>query len=156
MQLWVFGILITIKVSGNETSGAFAVHENLVPPGSPGPVPHSQTREDEYWYMTEGELMFIVDGKEHIAPKDSFLHIRRGEVHGFVNKSGKYARMLVMYTPGKLQEWFVKVGKRTEGASVNSFPGPEPKQEDFKLASHLSEVYGIRVSPPAERGHEEL
>lgn len=156
MQLWVFGILTTLKISGNETLGVFAMHEDLVPPGSPGPPIHSHTREDEYFYVTEGELTWILDGKEHIAPKGSFVHIPRGLVHGFANRSGKYARMLLMYTPAKFQEFYIKVGMRTEGASVDSFPGPEPKEEDYKMALHWMEVYGLEFTPPPEHGRWEL
>jgi quercetin dioxygenase-like cupin family protein len=149
MQLWVFGILATLKVSGNETGGAFAMHEDLVAPGSRGPYPHYHTREDEYWHMAEGELTWIIDGKEMSAPTGSSLHLRRGVLHGFENRSGQFARLLVMYTPGKFQEWFVKVGKPTEGAS---FPGPAPTPEDFGLAFHWMEVYGLGFTPPPKQG----
>ena len=92
MQLWVFGILTTLKITANETSGAFAMHEVLVPPGNPGPPTHYHTREDEYFYVTEGELTWSLNGKERIAPEGSFVYIPRGLVHGFANKSEKFAR----------------------------------------------------------------
>lgn len=153
MQLWVFGILATLKVSGNETGGAFAYHEDLIPPGSPGPYPHYHTHEDEFWQVTEGELTWIVEGKELSAPTGSFIHLRRGVLHGFENKSNKFARMVAMYTPGKFQEWFIKVGIPTEGASVASFPGPPPKKEDFPMVFKWMEDYGLGFPSPTEHEH---
>lgn len=155
MQLWVFGILVTLKVSGNETGGVFALLEDLIPPGSPGPYPHYHTREDEFWLVTEGELTWIVEGKEFSAPKGSFIHHRRGVLHGFENRSGKYARMVAMYTPGKFLEWFIKVGIPTEGDSLASFPGPDPAKEDYRMALHWLEVYGAGFTSPTEHGHDE-
>lgn len=150
MQLWVFGILATIKVSGNETGGAFALHEDLVPPGSAGPYPHYHTREDEFLHVTEGEVTLIIDGKELSAPQGSFIHVKRGVVHGFENRSSKFARMAAMYTPATFQEWFIKVGKPAEGASVASFPGPATSDEDRRMALQWMEVYGAGFTPPHE------
>ena len=164
MQLWVFGVLATLKVSGNETGGAFALHEDLIPPGSKGPYPHYHSREDEFWYVTEGELTWIVEGEELSAPKGSFFHLKRGVLHGFENRSVKYARMLAMYTPAKFQEWFIKVGKPIEGkASLESFPGPTPVKEDYRMAFNWMEEYGLGFPCPPEDAidedhveHEEL
>ncbi|KAG0580008.1 hypothetical protein KC19_4G141700 [Ceratodon purpureus] len=157
MQLWVFGILVIFKVSGNETGGAFSCIEDVVPPGSRGPYPHYHTREDEYWHVTEGELIWIVGGQEMSAPKGSFLHIRRGVLHGFQNRSDKFARMVVMYTPGKFMEWFIEVGIPAEGASLASFPGPSPRKEDYRKALQWLEVYGAGFPPlPEEIEHGEL
>ncbi len=44
--LWVAGDLITFKVVGEDTGGAFILAEDVTPPGG-GPPPHVHHREDE-------------------------------------------------------------------------------------------------------------
>ena len=41
-SIWVIGDRYTIKCSGNDTSGAYALLEAVVPPGA-GPPPHIST-----------------------------------------------------------------------------------------------------------------
>ena len=52
-SIWVIGDRYTIKCSGNDTSGAYAMMEAIVPPGH-GPPPHIHSREDEAFYVLEG------------------------------------------------------------------------------------------------------
>ena len=56
-SIWVIGDRYTIKCDGNDTSGAFVLVEAVVPPGN-GPPPHIHSREDEAFYILEGELQF--------------------------------------------------------------------------------------------------
>src|ERR1041385_7504877 len=52
---WVVGDLYTVKASGRETGGAFCLIEVMVPPQS-GPPPHIHQREDEAFYIIEGQF----------------------------------------------------------------------------------------------------
>jgi quercetin dioxygenase-like cupin family protein len=49
-------------VTGEESGGAFAMMEFLVPPQH-GPPPHVHHREDEVFYVLEGEFTFTVAGR---------------------------------------------------------------------------------------------
>jgi quercetin dioxygenase-like cupin family protein len=51
--LYLVGDLYTFKVTGEETNGAFALWEALIPPQA-GPPPHIHHREDESFYVLEG------------------------------------------------------------------------------------------------------
>lgn len=46
------GDVVTIKLTGQETGGAFALLETVTPPGA-GPPPHVHHREDETFYVLE-------------------------------------------------------------------------------------------------------
>jgi mannose-6-phosphate isomerase-like protein (cupin superfamily) len=59
---WVVGDLYTILAAGEDTGGAFALIHALVPPQS-GPPPHLHHREDEAFYVLEGEVTFQADGR---------------------------------------------------------------------------------------------
>jgi uncharacterized cupin superfamily protein len=54
-MLWVVGELLTFKIGGQDADGAFAFVEEVTPPQG-GPPPHLHTREDETFYVLEGEL----------------------------------------------------------------------------------------------------
>jgi mannose-6-phosphate isomerase-like protein (cupin superfamily) len=51
-SVWVVGDRYTVKAAGEDTGGAFALVEALVPPGG-GPPPHIHHREDEAFYVLE-------------------------------------------------------------------------------------------------------
>ncbi|MGA8351569.1 MAG: cupin domain-containing protein, partial [Isosphaeraceae bacterium] len=65
-SIWVVGDRYTIKCSRNDTSGAYALLEAVVPPGA-GPPPHIHSREDEAFFVLEGELQFYVEGRSFMA-----------------------------------------------------------------------------------------
>ena len=69
---WVVGDLYTVKASGRETGGAFCLIEVIVPPES-GPPPHIHSREDEAFYILEGQFKISIDGQERTAGPGSCL-----------------------------------------------------------------------------------
>jgi quercetin dioxygenase-like cupin family protein len=70
--LWFLGVLATIKSSAETTGGAVAVIEHLAPRGAGSPL-HVHSRENEWFYVIEGELTLWVDGETIVAPAGSFV-----------------------------------------------------------------------------------
>ncbi|KAJ7524874.1 hypothetical protein O6H91_17G025600 [Diphasiastrum complanatum] len=139
INLWVLGVLVTLKALGNETGGTYAVFEDRVPPGS-GPPPHIHTLEDESWYMLEGELIWLVGGKEFHAKPGSFIHLPRFVPHTFENRFDKTAVMVLNYAPGGLENWFLQVGKRVQDPAEAP---PRVSNEERKKAVELMKEYGV-------------
>ncbi len=114
-SIWVTGDLYTIKASGEDTGGAFALIEAVVPPGG-GPPPHVHRREDEAFYILDGELLFHADGRDIAAGAGSWVTLARGSLHHFKNVSDRPARMLIVVTPpgwsGTSWRW---AGRRATG-----------------------------------------
>ena len=54
----VVGSTVRIILSGADTEGAFALVEDVTPPGG-GPPPHVHHNEDEGFYVLEGEVEFL-------------------------------------------------------------------------------------------------
>src|SRR4028119_1346368 len=79
-SVWVVGDLITLKLTSEDTGGAFALFEGLVAPGG-GPPPHIQHREDESFYVLEGEYEFVVEGRTMKTGSGSLLYVPRGNLH---------------------------------------------------------------------------
>src|SRR3712207_978020 len=97
--LWVLGELLTRKVPSRRTGGAYSLFEVVTRPGL-GPPPHVQHREDEAFYVLEGEYEFFVDGKTMRARTGSLVYVPKGALHAHTNVGGVPGRMLTTHTPG--------------------------------------------------------
>jgi quercetin dioxygenase-like cupin family protein len=96
---------LTFKVRGAQTHGVLTALENVIPPGQ-GPPLHTHAREDESWYVIEGELRFKLGSEIHRAPAGSFVFVPRGTPHCFQNAADAPARILVMFTPAGMERFF--------------------------------------------------
>src|SRR5215217_2213298 len=143
-SLWVVGDRYTIKAGGEETGGAFALVEALVPPGG-GPPPHIHHREDEAFYVLEGELLFHADGRDIAAGAGSWVTLARGSLHHFKNVGDKPARMLIVVTPAGLERYFLEIGRSAvddDGEAV------APTREDIEKLLAVAPRYGIKIRQP--------
>jgi mannose-6-phosphate isomerase-like protein (cupin superfamily) len=72
---------MVIKLRDGDTAGAYSIHDNYLPAGSPGPRPHLHRNHEETFYVLEGELTVRVGPRTITAPAGSFVVIPRGVVH---------------------------------------------------------------------------
>ena len=61
----VVGDVYRFLATGEDTDGKYALWEAIVPPGS-GTPPHVHSREEEDFYILEGEITFQI-GEERVA-----------------------------------------------------------------------------------------
>jgi len=109
-----------VKISSHDTGGAYAVMEASTPPSS-GPPLHLHQREDEWWYILEGNFLFEIDDNSvHAGPGDT-VFAPRGSRHTFQNIGTALARTLVTVVPGGLDLFFQEVD-----ATVPSDTLPDP------------------------------
>src|SRR6188474_825703 len=78
--VWVVGDHYTIKASGEDTGGAYTLIEVLVPPQS-GPPPHVHSREDEAFYIIEGEFEVHIDNQRVTAGPGAWVTLAKGSLH---------------------------------------------------------------------------
>lgn len=97
--------LITARVLGSQTGGAFEMYELALGPASVDY--HVHMRMDETIYVVEGEIEFVVAGEKFVRPAGSVAFIPRGVHHGFTNHGPAQARVLIVFNPnGNQQEYF--------------------------------------------------
>jgi quercetin dioxygenase-like cupin family protein len=143
-SIWVIGDRYTIKAAGRDTGAAFALIEALVPPGG-GPPPHIHRREDEAFYVLEGELQFHVDGLDITAEAGAWITLAKGSLHHFKNVGSTPARMLILVTPAGLEDFFLEVGR--EAVAGESEPaGPTPA--DIQKLLETAPKYGLEIRLP--------
>lgn len=115
-MLWVVGELMTFKASGEDTGGAYSLTDSVVPSRG-GPLPHIHHREDEAFWVLEGELEVQVGENTFRAEAGSFVHLPKGIVHTYENVSTEPARFLTLMVPAGLEKFFEEVGKPGSDAS---------------------------------------
>jgi quercetin dioxygenase-like cupin family protein len=141
--LWFLGLLATIKSSSETTGGRVAVIEHYAPRGAGSPL-HVHTREDEWFYVTEGDLTFWVGGKEIRAPAGSFVYGPREIPHTFIVNS-ETARWLLVTEPAGFEGFMRKSAQPAERLEI---PPPSDEQPDFDALAATAAEYGITVLGP--------
>jgi len=144
-RLWVVDELVTFKATGRDTNGAYALTDSVVPPQG-GPPPHVHHREDEAFWVLEGDLEVSVGGSTFRAGAGSSVHLPRGVVHSFQNLGSGPARFLTLVVPAGLEGFFEEVGK--PGTDPSSPPPFE--EEDLERLLAVAPKYGVEIQLPEQ------
>jgi quercetin dioxygenase-like cupin family protein len=110
----ILGETMLVKLSGADTEGSYAILENYTPPQA-GPPLHRHSREDESFYILEGEFLFEVDGRQLRASAGDALFAPRGTAHTFQNAGKTMGHMLVVVQPAGLELFFEELSNATRG-----------------------------------------
>ena len=137
----VLGDRYTYLLTGAQTAGACFVFEAFVLPGN-GTPPHVHSREDEGFYIVEGEFEFLVAGAPIRRSAGDFLFGPRGIPHNFTNVGSTPGKMIITVTPAGLEDFFAEVGKKL--ASRDEAPVP-PSEEDIAKLMQIIPKYGMSV-----------
>lgn len=147
-SLWVLGELLTYKIPSDQTGGAYSLFEAATQPGA-GPPPHVHHREDEAFYVLEGEYEFLVAGHALKAKAGSLIYVPKGTLHVHKCVGEGAGRMLVTQTPGGLYErFFEEVGKAVDGEAV---PLAFEDHADVEKVVEVAAAYGIEMPPPVAK-----
>ncbi|MFB7181885.1 cupin domain-containing protein [Streptomyces sp. NPDC056257] len=115
---WLSGDVYSVKAGAVETGGSIAVLEASVPPGG-GPPPHRHADEDEAFYVLDGRLTIRVGENTYEAATGDFVFVPRGTAHQFHNHSLHTAKLLLIFTPGGVENFFLEAGTEpTAGVPV--------------------------------------
>jgi quercetin dioxygenase-like cupin family protein len=71
----VIGSTYRIIIGGEQTNGAYALIEMLIPPKG-GPGPHSHPTFQEAYYIIDGEIKVTTKEKKYTATKGTYLIYR--------------------------------------------------------------------------------
>lgn len=146
--LWHLGALLTFKATSENTGGRLWVQEAYGAAGYATPV-HRHTREDEAFYVLEGELTLYVGDDVITATPGSFAWAPRDVAHAFCVESPT-ARFLAFSTDGGMDKFFFATG---EPAASLELPPPPPGPPDIDALVAAMGEYGVEMvgPPPAPR-----
>ncbi len=140
----VVGDVYRFLATGDDTNGKYAMWEAIVPPGG-GPPPHVHSREEEGFYILDGEITFQIGDKRSVATAGMFANMPVGTPHLFKNESARPAKMLISVAPAGLEQMFFEVGvPLAEGATTAL---PSTKEEIEKLLAIVPR-YGVEIRLP--------
>jgi quercetin dioxygenase-like cupin family protein len=137
--VWFLGQPIELKVTGEQTGGAYAVTESSAAPGF-GPAPHIHRREAEGVYVIEGELRFTIDGRQIEGPAGTFVHVPEGATHSWTNVGTEPAKVLTLYTPAGFEKLFESLGEPI----IDPDAGPTKPFDPARLRE-AGHAYGLEI-----------
>jgi mannose-6-phosphate isomerase-like protein (cupin superfamily) len=139
-SVWLVGDLIEVKLSAEDTGGAYSMIEETTPPGG---GPHLHRDEDEAFCVLEGEVEFLLGGGTILAGAGTCVHVPKGTLHTFRNMGTSPSRVLGVLTLGGFEGFFLEAGEpATEGSSA---PEGEP---DVGRIVEIGRGYGLEIPPP--------
>jgi quercetin dioxygenase-like cupin family protein len=143
---WFAGSLLRWHVVSAETDGTFALGEAVVRPGGEPPL-HVHAREDETFYVLDGEITFQ-RGHERIdaRPGDAVL-MPRGVQHGFAVRTDT-ARLLQAFTPGGLEDAFRTLSAPAHADALPPAPDGPPDPEVVSAMTSTFAQYGVEFTGP--------
>jgi quercetin dioxygenase-like cupin family protein len=109
---------ITFQATSADTNGAYAFWVDE-PPGHVGPPKHVHSREQEGFYVIDGQVQFRAGRVASVLTKDSFIALPKGIPHSWINTSIGQAK-LITFAAGAGNEGFF----RTLGAPALGPVGP--------------------------------
>ncbi|MEU6134698.1 cupin domain-containing protein [Nocardioides sp. NPDC047086] len=109
------GDQVTVKADTASTNASMTVLEFAMGPMQ-GPALHTHLREDELWYVLEGEFRFKAGDAMLQASTGGMAFGPRGVPHCFQNIGEAPGRLLVITTPSGVERFF------EQGAEVLSDP----------------------------------
>lgn len=140
----VVGDVYRFLATGEDTNGKYAMWEAVVPPGG-GPPPHVHSREEESFYVLEGEITFTVNGERMVAKAGTFANMPVGMPHSFKNESERPAKMLLSVAPAGLEQMFFEVGVPLAEGATTALP---PSKDEIEKMLAVAPKYGIEMMLP--------
>jgi mannose-6-phosphate isomerase-like protein (cupin superfamily) len=102
-----------VKLSAAESNGELTLIEDVVPADS-GPPLHVHEKENETYYVLDGEFEFVCGEDRVTGGPGTFVFARRGLPHRFKNLRSTPGRILVGFTPAGIEQYFSEVAAQTE------------------------------------------
>src|SRR4051794_9654180 len=124
------GLPTLMRSTAETTNGAFGLMEHWdMPVGFASPY-HTHHREDESFYVLEGEVAFVCGGQWLKAGPGTFAYGPREIPHGFKAIGVMPVRMLLMCNPGGFEGFVLK-----QATPITEPPGPPDMATLMTLAN---------------------
>jgi|SRR5215212_8996172 len=136
---WWLGGLATVKATGKETGGHYTLVEVVDPEGE-GPL-HVHHREDEGFFIIEGELTFQIGEETIKASPGSFVFGPKDVPHRYTVDSGP-AKLLFILSPPGFEEFIYATSEPAKERTLPPPPEGPPSGEEMEQLGALARQYG--------------
>jgi len=145
-SVWYSGWLLTFLANGEDTRGQFALMEQVTRKGNVPPR-HIHHREDETFYVVEGEMTLSVGDKTIKAMAGTMVFAPRDVAHSFTIDS-EQVRILVMVAPAGAEGFFQECS--VPAPSMTLPPPAETPYSEIQKMMALAPTYGFEFVPPKQ------
>jgi quercetin dioxygenase-like cupin family protein len=135
---WYIGHLMSILISSQDTNGTFSLIHGYEVKGLE-PPPHIHTREDESFYLLNGEINYTVGNEIFEAKKGDWMFLPRKIQHSFQVQTDT-AEVLIHLSPGGFEDYFREMSEPAKGLYIPPRPQGPP---DVKKIVETASKYGI-------------
>jgi len=142
-SVWYNGSLLTFLATGEDTQGKFALIE-LIGTKASVPPPHIHHREDEAFYILEGEITASVGGQTIKAGPGGFVFLPRDVMHSFTADT-EQVRILVLLAPAGFEGYFKDC---SVPATAMTLPPPDASQPEIQKLISVAANYGLEFVLP--------
>jgi mannose-6-phosphate isomerase-like protein (cupin superfamily) len=146
-SMWYKGSLTTNLADKNNTNGAFCLVEAILVPGNE-PPPHVHSREDELFYVLEGEFDVYVGADAFKVDTGACIFLPKGTPHAFVIRSPRL-RLLTLFTPAGLEDAFRGLSVPAQRLDLPTGALTYATVDVTQTAQRLRE-YDVRLLAPEE------
>ena len=143
--IWFLGTLSQVRLSGEQTGGAFSLADTLARRGNASPV-HVHDRDDEIFLVLDGELRVVAGEDDYTAGPGTVAVLPRRLRHAYVVTSAT-ARFLVLHAPAGFEQFAAEVGQPAQALTL---PPPPAGPPDLAALAQAASRHGITIlaSPP--------
>ena len=132
----VLGDKMLIKQSTESTGGRYAVMEQVLKPGE-GPPPHIHTREDEVFYIAQGEFDILLGDRTIRAKAGDVLDAPRNVRHTYHCVGDATGTIVFLTYPAGIERFFAKAAKIA----------PSEMEKLFELAADFGLIFEKPAAP---------
>jgi len=143
-SVWYSGSLMTFLATAEDTQGQFALIEAVARKGN-GPPAHIHHREEETFYVLEGEMTVSVGDRTIKATPGTMVFLPRGVVHSFAIES-EQLRVLILLTPAGMEGWFKEFSVPAPAMTLP--PAAEVPYSEIQRMLEVGPQYGIEFVLP--------
>lgn len=108
------GERFTIRTSVSETGGLYTMIEVTAESRNGVPV-HTHANEEEHFIILEGSVHLTNGSQSLTLSAGDSATVKRGTPHAWCNLSDSTARMLIIFSPGHMEEAFRLIGSLNGG-----------------------------------------
>lgn len=134
--VYFLGLPTVLRASGATTRGAFGLVEHLtLPPGFASPF-HTHHREDESFYVLDGEIAVLCGDSWTRAGAGTFVFGPREMPHGFAVLGHTPARVLLLCSPAGFEQFVAELSAHA------------PAPPDMARLIEVADQYQISIHGP--------
>lgn len=127
---------VRFMVDGADSAGGFSLVEHPMSARALAAPLHRHSREDEYSYVTEGQVGALLGDEVVLAGPGDFIFKPRNQWHTFWNASEQPARLLEIISPAGFEQFFAEL------SDLGGVTNVEPQ-----ALGALGERFGLETDP---------